>query len=62
MTYDEAKELLKGDIKENGGLSRGSWWVSWDIGKECVCIDGEFPVDYLEAIVVYIKEMSRHGQ
>jgi len=55
MTFDEAKEILKGKIKPNGGLFCGGHYMSWTPGDKEITLDCRFDIEELEAIVTYMK-------
>lgn len=56
MTFDEAKEHLKGVIMSSGGLHSLGWYLDWAPGDQMACLDGDFGPKDLEAIAVYMKE------
>lgn len=55
MTYEEAKEVLKDAIADNGGLFNLGWYLHWGKGQENAVLDGDFDADELEAIAVYMR-------
>ena len=60
MTYDEAKALLQSNIDEDGGLDSGDTgeYLYWRRGQ-MVDLDGQFTIQLLEAIAVYVKGTPR---
>lgn len=58
MDIGKAKEILKDDIKDDGGLYCLGRYLSWNPGENSVCLDCMFDVEELEAIVCYIKHFK----
>ncbi len=60
MTLDEAKEILKMGIEPNGDLTSISEYdyMLWELGDKSINIDGNVTAEQLEAIAVYMREMS----
>ena len=58
MTYDEARESLQreGWLRPNGDIYDPAQYIDCTIPGLCA-LDGQFDIDQLEAIVVYL----RHG-
>lgn len=54
MTLEEAKEILKDEVKEDGLYNLG-WYLGYVNGNATATLDGEFDADSLEAISVYIR-------
>lgn len=54
MTYDQAKEHLKGTIVEDGLYSL-SWYVKFYKGSPDITLDGEFTAEDLEALACYMR-------
>lgn len=55
MTLSQAKEILADSIKENGDLYNLGSYLAWYPKMDKVCLDGDFSLEELEAIVVYIR-------
>lgn len=55
MTIEEAIEILKDDIQEDGGLYGLGWYLNWDPLDNYAVLDGYFNADQLEAIAVYMR-------
>ena len=55
MTLEQATEILKEAIEEDGGLhSLGHYMAYWS-GKDTIVLDDRFSLEELEAIVVWMK-------
>jgi hypothetical protein len=57
MNEQKAREILGEDITEDG-VSNGINYVYYKKGDDCVTLDGSFGVDYLEALVWWMKNMK----
>ncbi len=55
MTYDEAKELLKESICDDGLLCYSSHYFEWDDESSVANLDGYFTAEFLIAIATYMK-------
>ncbi len=54
MNKAKAKEILGSAVQDDGGLYCCGTYISWS--KEFgLTLDGEFELDYLEAIIWWIK-------
>ena len=60
MTYDEAKEILKDYLDNEGNLKLGANhnYVYWERGSE-ISLGGEFTAAELEAFAAYMKGTPR---
>ena len=60
MTYDEAKEILKGYLDGDGNLTLGANhnYVDWIHGN-VISLDGYFTTSELEAFVTYMRGTPR---
>ena len=56
MTYDEAKEFLRkyDYLDPDGNICSGVPYTYWKRGN-AITLDGEFTIEELEAIVIYMK-------
>lgn len=63
MTYEEAYEILKPDIREDGTIHGiGHMYVAHPGDWNDICLDGEIDLNTLEALVVYLKRFKSESQ
>lgn len=58
MNEAQARKILKGSIRDDNLLNsvgQGLDYCSWDPHNDSVCLDGNFTIEELEAIVWWIK-------
>lgn len=59
MNLEEAKKILDDTVQPNGDLYCPGHYISWHIGDKDICLDCNFSVDELEAIVVYMRANNK---
>lgn len=52
---EQANRRLEGCIQEDGGLYKGSWYLSWIPDATTATLDGEFNAHELRAIADYME-------
>lgn len=55
MTMDPEIEKT---IQADGGLYSLGWYLSWDVGEEKACLDGEFTPNQLRSIADHMDKMN----
>ena len=55
MNEDKARDILERSILDDDGLHNGGWYLDWRHGDDKACLDGEFDIEDLEAIVWWMK-------
>lgn len=58
MTLEQAKDILKDNIEADGGLDNLGWYLCWEPGSDVVTLDGEFTLQELEAISLYVRHVN----
>lgn len=62
MTYEQACDHLKDIIsQEDGGLRSLGWYLDYEPGENKACLDGDFEIEDLEAIAVYMRHSQAKG-
>lgn len=57
MTLERAKEILKPYIGLDKGLENStSPYIDWNFGDSTITLDGEFELELLEALVIYLSQ------
>jgi hypothetical protein len=58
MTLEEAKEILKDEIDEEGLFNLG-WYIAYNKGRDTATLDVIFSSDELMAIAIFMKESAK---
>lgn len=59
---EQAEEILKPWIQEDGSLDSGCIYSPFEIGSPEICLDGRFTADQLEALSVYMIEAKKEDK
>ena len=55
MNRSKAREILGDMIHPDNSLYELGHYICWNVGDDSVCLDDDFSVDELEAIVWWIR-------
>ena len=59
MNEEKSRKILGNTIQKNGiDLNNYCQYMSWQKGDDTICLDGDFNVETLEAIVWWIKNKN----
>ena len=55
MNEENARFILGDAIKEDGSIHSYNPYINWRPGDTSICLDADFPILHLEAIVWWMK-------
>jgi len=62
MNEQQAREILKHSIRPDNSLYNCGHYTSWNKGDETICLDDNFDVEELRAIVWWMEHFSIKGE
>ena len=63
MDREKAEKILKDCIQPNYGLYNVGWYIDWFLKQpNKVCLDGNFTMEELEAIVWWMRNNQPTGE
>jgi hypothetical protein len=58
MTEERAREILGKAVRRDDGLNELGVYIDWNPSDKQACLDGDFTVEYLEAVVWWMRNKS----